>query len=316
LLGFIGAVIIAYFIILGSYGFSFQAPPKITQGLSTELNSFANYTAPSNFDSIYEKIRPILIPDYFFKGLVQVGVHAAGGHSSYLLGQTSGTGWWYYFPVTILFKTPIPIFIFLVLSIVYFKKVKNKDIFDEYLLIIPPIIFLAFAMYSKADLGIRHILPIFPFIFVFISKTINLIDFKKWRVATIGFIILLIWYFVSTLTSFPNSIAYFNEFAGGPNGGYKILTDSNLDWGQDVFRIKSYIKENNLENIYLVYNWNGNQYLMKHDLVYPNLPSDRRVSNANVIISASALVGDSGYDWLKVYPKTQITPGVFLVEVN
>ncbi len=315
LLGFIAAGFITFLIIWGTYGFSSEAPPKISRGLSVELNAWAPYTAPGTFDSFYQKIRPVLIPKYFYKGLVMVGVHAAGGHSAYLLNQTSKTGWWYYFPVAIFFKTPIPIFILLFLSIFYFRKIRAKDIFDEYLLIIPAVVFLAFAMYSKADLGIRHILPIFPFIFVSISKAINLIDFKKWRWATVGFIILIAWYLSSALTSFPNYIAYFNEFADGSYGGYKILTDSNLDWGQDVFRIKDYVEKKQINDYYLVYGWDGAQFLQKNGLKYKTLSSDERV-RGKVIISASSLVGDPGFSWLKVYPRTQITPGVFLISVN
>lgn len=315
ILGLVAAGIIAFIIIWGTYGFSLQAPPKISRGLSIEINAWTPYTAPSTFDPVYQKIRPVLIPKYFYKGLAMVGIHAEGGHSSYLLGQTSNTGWWYYFPVAIFFKTPIPIFILLLLSVFYFRKIRVKEIFDEYLLIIPAVVFLAFAMYSKADLGIRHILPIFPFLFLFIAKIINLIDFKKWGWATVGFVILILWYLSSALTSFPNYIAYFNEFAGGSRGGYKILTDSNLDWGQDVFRIKDYVEKNQIKDYYLVYGWDGEQYLQKNGLKYKTLFPNERVQG-KVIISASSLVGDSGYSWLKNYPRTQITPGVFLITVN
>ncbi|OGD56954.1 hypothetical protein A2V71_03130 [Candidatus Berkelbacteria bacterium RBG_13_40_8] len=315
LLGLITVGVIAYLIIWGTYGFSIQAPPKISQGLAAEINTWAPYETPDSFDKIFKKVRPILIPNYFYKGLAMVGIHAAGGHSSYLLGQTSGTGWWYYFPVAIFFKTPIPIFILLFLSVFYFKKIRAKDIFDEYLLIIPVVIFLAFAMYSKADLGIRHILPVFPFLFVFISKTINLINFKKLSYATIVFALLIAWYLISAIISFPNYIAYFNEFADGSKGGYKILTDSNLDWGQDVFRIKSYVEKNQITDYYLVYGWDGEQYLHKNELNYKTLLPDENV-RGKIIISASSLVGEPGYSWLKEYPRTQITPGVFLITVS
>jgi len=314
--GFIASGLIAYLIILAIYGFSLQAPPIITQGLGAEINAYANYTAPNTFDTFYPSIRSFLIPADFFKGLVMVLIHAGGGHSSYLLGHTSGTGWWYYFPVAIFFKTPISVFILLILSIIFFRKIKAKNIFDEYLLIIPPVVFLLFAMASKADLGIRHILPIFPFIFIFIAKTINLVDFKKWGWTAIGLILLIGWYLFSTLMSFPNYLAYFNEFAGGSKGGYKILTDSNLDWGQDVFRIKDYIDKNNIQKPYMVYGWDGNDYLKKQGIIdYIDLaPNDKNIQG-DVIISASSLVG-TDYNWLEKYPRTQITPGVFLVRID
>jgi len=315
ILGFISVLIISFFVIWGSYFFTISAPPKINDPLSIEIMKVTTYNIPITYDNAFSKLRSIIIPKDFYKGFLLVGRHALGGQSSYLLGQTSNQGWWYYFPVGILFKTPIPIFIFFLLAIIYFRKAKSKDIFDEYLLIIPPTIFLAFSMYSKADLGVRHILPIFPFLLVFASKSINLINFKKINVWAIFFGILIVWYFTSAIMSFPNYIAYFNEFAGGSKGGYKIMTDSNLDWGQDVFRIKDYIQKNNLQNVYLVYNWDGDMYLEKYGIDFKPLSPGERNIKGNVIISASSYVGGD-YNWLQKYPKTEITPGVFLVEVN
>jgi len=315
LIGFFVSIIISYFVILGSYSFKLQAPPVATIGISNEINQYDNHSFTTKFDNLYSKVRPIIIPADYFKGISLLSSHALGGQSAFLLGQNSNTGWWYYFPVAIFFKTPIPIFILPILAIVYFRKIKAKDIFDEYLLTIPPIVFLALAMYSKADLGIRHILPIFPFVFLFISKTINLIDFKKMKFQTIGFVILIAWYLASALISFPNYLAYFNEFAGGPNGGYKILADSNLDWGQDVFRIKDYMTQNDIQKPYMVYGWDGDSYLQKYSLDYVNLaPGDTNIKG-DVVIGASALEG-TDYNWLLKYPRTQITPGVFLVNVN
>lgn len=279
LLGILLSSIVSFLIIWGTYGFSIQSPK------------------------------------YFYKGLVMVATHSAGGHASYLLGQTSNTGWWYYFPVAIFFKTPIPIFIFLLITIIYFKKIKSKDIFDEYLILIPLIVFLLFAMISKANLGVRHVLPILPFLILFISKSINLIDFKKWRLGTIGFIVLIFWYFVSSVFSFPNYLAYFNEFAGGPKNGYKILTDSNLDWGQDVFRIKKYMDENNLDHVYLVYPWDGDEILKYYGINFTPLKPDDRQAKGKAVVSATYYETDA-YKWLKQFPMEQITPGVFLVELN
>ena len=315
LVGLISVLIISFFVIWGSYFFNVSPPPKINDPLSTEIMKTTSYNVPTTYDFAFSKIRGIIIPKDFYKGFILVVRHALGGQSSYLLGQTSNQGWWYYFPVGILFKTPIPVFIFFLLAIIYFKKTKSKDIFDEYLLIIPPVIFLAFSMYSKADLGVRHILPIFPFLLVFASKSINLINFKKINVWAIFFGFLIVWYLASAITSFPNYIAYFNEFAGGPKGGYKIMTDSNLDWGQDVFRIKDYIQKNNLQNVYLVYGWDGDMYLEKNGIDFKPLSSGERNIKGNVIISASLYV-DENYSWLKKYPSKQITPGVFLIDVN
>lgn len=276
---YIGILIITTLVVWGSYGFSLQAPAD------------------------------------FYKGFIFVTTHALGGHGSFLLGQNSSTGWWYYFPVAIFFKTPIPIFILFALTLIYFRKIKSKDKFDELLVILPMVIFLGFAMYSKANLGIRHILPIFPFLFLFISKSINILDFKKELWVKIMFGVLIIWYTVSALIQYPNYIAYFNEFAGGSKNGHKILTDSNLDWGQDIVRIQEYINNNDIKVDYLVYPWDGDRALRYYDLNYPVLEPENINARGNVIISATYYETEA-YSWLNKFPMQEITPGVFLVTIQ
>lgn len=321
LLGLISLIPIIFLIAWATYGFSIKPPTEIYNTLSTEIRKFSSYNIPSTYNYLFSTFRPYLVPEYYYKGLLLVTRHALGGQDSFLLGMTSKVGWWYYFPVVIFFKTPIPIFILLAVTIIYFKKIRSKDLpageaglFDEYLLVIPPILFLIFAMYSKADLGIRHILPIFPFIFVFIAKSINLIDFRKLKLATIGFIILILWYLMSAATSFPNYLAYFNEFAGGPNGGHKILSDSNLDWGQNIYRIRNYVNKNPQTKFYIIYNWDGQVALNYYGLGNMNLPENHGQINGEVIISDSDLTNEN-YSWLKNYPSKQIAPGVFSFRV-
>lgn len=316
LLGLILLIPATFLIVWASYGFSLSAPTEISGSLSVEIRKFSPYNVLPVYDHLFNTFRPYLIPDYYYKGLLMVTRHALGGHSSYLLGVVSKVGWWYYFPVVIFFKTPIPIFVLLTITIAYFKKIRSNDIFNEYLLIIPSVLFLLFAMYSKADLGIRHILPIFPFIFVFTSKSINLINFNKLKWATVGFIVLILWYLISTITSFPNYLSYFNEFAGGSNGGYKILSDSNLDWGQNIYKIKNYIEENPnySRNFYIVYPWDGEAALSYYGLGNMELPENPGQIEGEVIISSSELTNEK-YSWLKNYPSKQIVPGVFSFDV-
>ena len=275
ILGYVGVLIISLMVIWATYGFS--------------LNFLANY----------------------YKGISFVLQHALGGHGSFLLGQNSNVGWWYYFPITILFKTPIPIFILLILTIIYFKKIHSKDLFDEYLLIIPPIIYLVFAMISKADLGIRHILPIFPFLFVFIAKSTNILEFTKLIWLKIIIVISIVWYLISALVSFPNYLAYFNEFVSGPKGGYKILADSNLDWGQDIYRLKDYLTNHNIDKIYLVYPWDGDSALNYSGINFEPLTPAMQNVKGPVVVSATYFQTDV-YKWLKKYPFEQITPGLFI----
>lgn len=313
--GYALILVLTFVIVWASYGFSLSVPSQPAVSLSNELTNWVEHSVPNTYDRLFEIVRPILVPADFYKGFVMVARHAIGGHGSYLLGQNSDTGWWYYFPVTIFFKTPIPIFILLGLAIIYRKKLKTQNYFDDLILLLPPIIYLLLTINSKADLGIRHILPIFPFILTYIAKSANLIDFKKFKIPAIVITISLLWYLISAIFNFPNYMAYFNEFAGGPKNGHKILTDSNLDWGQDIYRIKNYIDQNQVQVSYLVYPWDGDDALNFYGLNYPELKPENTTAKGKVIISATYYETDV-YQWLKQYPMEEITPGVFLVTIN
>jgi len=312
--GFFGALIIGFIIIWASYGFSIEAPPKPIKSLSANINLWTNFSVPAGFDGIFQKIRPVMFPAQFYKGLFLVGRHALGGHGSFLLGKTSSTGWWYYFPVAIWYKTPIALFIFLILAIIFGRQLRAKEKFDEIVLTLAPLIFLIFSMFSKADLGIRHVLPIFPFLAVLASKSINLTNLKITAEAFI-FYGLIIWYFISSASSYPNYLAYFNEAAGGPKNGYRILTDSNLDWGQDMFRIKKYLDEHQISDGYILYPWNGNESLRYYEINLKPFPWGDRSIKGYVIVSAT-YYQLAELKWLDQYPRQQITPGVFIFKLD
>ncbi len=315
LTGFLGSSAIAFLIIWASYGFLVDRLPVPIGTFSENIKMWTSYNIPTFFDGVFNKIRPFLFPAEFYKGFFLVFRHALGGHSAYLLGQNSNTGWWYYFPVAIFYKTPLAFFVLLGMSIGNYRKIKTNILFDELLIIIPPIIFLIFAMYSKADLGVRHVLPIFPFLAIYASRTVNLINFSKFNWAMAGFLLLILWYGFSSVINFPDYIAYFNETAGGGKGGYRILTDSNLDWGQDISRIKNYLDENKLQNPYVVYPWDGEDALRSYGIESKLLLPEDINAKGDVIMSATYLQSGA-YDWIKIFPNEQITPGVFIFHLN
>ena len=109
-------------------------------------------------------------------------------------------------------------------------------------------IFILF-MLNNMTAGLRHILPIYPFLFVFVSKI------AKMKKAWISFAIigLILYYAVSSLLIFTNYLAYFNEFAGGPANGYMHLVGSNLDFGQDLPGLREFMDKNNIKKINLSY---------------------------------------------------------------
>src|SRR5271154_2685323 len=89
-------------------------------------------------------------------------------------------------------------------------------------------------MASDLNIGIRHVLPLYPFIFVAMGWAATM-AWERWRRGT-GVVLLIVMsaLAVESLGAFPNFIPFFNAAAGGSTGGFHLLGDSNLDWGQDL----------------------------------------------------------------------------------
>ncbi len=168
---------------------------------------------------------------------------------AYLFGKISTGGWWYYYLVTFLVKTPLPVLILIVLIIIRLLHMRRWSR-DLPLLIVPAVIFGGL-LFSAHDLGYRYVLPVLPFIYVACADVIALASRKRWT--TIGVLVLLVWQMVGTLRIYPYYLTFFNEAAGGPGNGRFVLSDSNLDWGQDLPGLKAYLDQHAISDLNFSY---------------------------------------------------------------
>jgi len=212
--GAIAALFIAWLVIWSTYGYETKPAPVVDDYTTTilTLNNYpADWLPQSTKDSsnhLLSTARPLLIPREFFKGSFQVVSHVNGGHSSFLLGETSDKGWWYYFPVVFLFKTPIAtLFLLALLAYLYFRRRGSGAV---WFFGTAAVAYLLIAMMSKADLGIRHVLPIFPVLYVVVPYV--LLSMKKIRLAVTIALVLLV---AEVVFAFPYSNILFSVFGLG-----------------------------------------------------------------------------------------------------
>ncbi len=158
----------------------------------------------------------------------------------YLNSDFKKGGWWYYFLEGFAIKTPIPFLIFLAWSLILFKKFKG-DSLDKLFLLVPAALLMVFTSLQAHNLGVRYLIPVYPFLAVYSGGVISRINKKALLTALIP---LSIWHAFSSLNSHPNQLAYFNEFIGGSDNGYKYMDDSNIDWGHDLKRLKKFVDKN------------------------------------------------------------------------
>jgi hypothetical protein len=197
------------------------------------------------------------------------------GHPAFLMGQRSTKGWWYYFPITLAIKTPLPATIALLCAIV--SNVYKRYARAEWALLLIPAIYLGLSTRSLLNIGYRHLLPMLPFLWTYVGRLGPVLADvlggvgRRWAVS--GGLALAIWLVSGTLGLAPNYLAYFNELAGGPDGGWRYLVDSNLDWGQELPAIKAYVDQNGISRLHL--SWFGSTYphLYGLDIEYRALPS-------------------------------------------
>ena len=180
---------------------------------------------------------------------------------AYLCGHISPVGWWWYFPFAILVKTPIATLLATAVAAWLAIRALRQGRFAEpgrqwsaLCLAIPVAVFLASAMASSLNIGLRHVLAIYPFAFV----AIGCVAASVWRTAQrnakitiIGLGLLLA---IESLSVFPDYIPYFNVIAANaPGGKLALLGDSNLDWGQDLLLLVDWQKQHPDEKLYLCY---------------------------------------------------------------
>lgn len=184
----------------------------------------------------------------FFEGLRGVLTMTQKGQPTFLFGRHSETGWWYYFPALFLIKTPLPLLLGL---LAVAGAALRKRIRIPWYVWLPPLVYFALLCRSDIQIGHRHLLPMYPFLFL--AAGLFLADRLPRRPWAILAAVLGLWYAAGTLHAAPYFLAYFNEAGGGPANGYRYATDSNVDWGQGLRALRDYVRREGIGGFYLSY---------------------------------------------------------------
>ncbi len=342
----LAVVIIGYLLVWPVYQFHVWNYPPERQKSDTEFILASFPLRPVADLTVWMADQPLLRPyAQYMLGLLMVFQRTGGGNTTYFMGEISATAWKSYFPTIYILKEPIPALIFLAIAFALvinglFRRNQNnlkkwiKNHIDELTWVVIIGIYWASSISGNLNIGLRHVLPTFPFIYLLISGKI-----AQWikpegqrfpspiKLSLVA--ILALWYVIESLLTFPHYLAYFNELAGGPANGYKYAADSNLDWGQDLKRLKDFVEKNKIEKIKVDYFGGGSpQYYLgdKYEKLDAN-NSDQR--HGWIAVSATLLQGGRGqaakgydrdttyYNWLNQYqPVTQIGYSIFVYKLE
>ncbi len=226
---------------------------------------------PSGYNNLYGTYLAQINDNPVFKPLVQyvLGVlmvinRVQSGNITYLMGEVTNQSFAWYFPISFVLKTPLPMLILLFGAIVagvvsYLRKSPLKvwsnfkgyarDHFSELTSILFVIYYSYISITGNLNLGIRHLFPMMPFVFILVAKkALDLYhkpkrkSYKRAAGAAIAF--LTAWYVVVAFAQFPSYIPYMSEPFGGSSKAAQYLSDSNVDWGQDAKRLVEYVNNN------------------------------------------------------------------------
>ena len=242
--------ILAVAVLWASYGFRLH--PRA--GVSAEAQ-VAAYAARLNHPIQQKLIIAFdhwhLLPEAYLDGLADVGFTAGFSHT-YLLGKVYTHGQWFYFPAAFLIKSTLALLVLLLLVPIAIALRGPERKREIWFLAIPAVIYFGVAMLSGMNIGVRHILPVYPFLMIFAGWAAAELIRRKRRWAY-AIVLLLALDAVSSLRVFPVYLAYANELWGGPANTYKYLSDSNVDWGQQLKAVKKYLDARHVKNCWFAY---------------------------------------------------------------
>lgn len=245
---FAAVLVVSYATVWAIYGFRYAARPDHLQIFPTLAQYAAGLKNPLEHSVLMFCAAHHLLPEAYLFGWVDI-LLIPGERPTFLFGHVLSSGRWYFFPAVFLIKSTLTLLVLLVL--LPFARIHGKR--REFIyLALPAAVYMAASIASMLNMGVRHILPIFPFCIVLAAASAAAF-LSRSLPARVGVCALLLLTVVSSLHAFPDYLAYANEAAGGPSHTYRLATDSNADWGQTLKWTKSYLDKNPTPDCWLSY---------------------------------------------------------------
>jgi hypothetical protein len=204
---------------------------------------------------------------YYLVGIDHIRRRVSDSTRPFFLGRVVTASAPSYFPVLYLIKEPLALHVLTLVVLLFAPWWPRRPVFrggwlrahfTECALVVVCVLYWCVSVLSSLQIGVRHVLPTFPFVYTLVGAGIAAIASGLegrglQRTFGVALVVLLAWQAVTILRVHPSYIAYFNEIAGGPDGGAEWAGDSNLDWGQDLRRLERFMNARGIDEIRLDY---------------------------------------------------------------
>jgi 4-amino-4-deoxy-L-arabinose transferase-like glycosyltransferase len=247
---FAAIVVIGVLVLWSFYGFRYAARPN-GLNLSTSLH---DYTAPLshfNASAILTIARLHLLPESYLMGLVDVK-RMAQFYPTFIFGTVYPHGQWWYFPILILIKTTLALLALVTLAFFAILTGRLSKRRELAFVLIPCLVYLGSAILAGMNIGARHILPLYVFASILAAAGIVALSLTNRRWLWVG-AALIVLHIASSLAAFPNFIPYANEAWGGQRNVHNLLSDANVDWGQQLLQVKQWQDKHPNEECWFAY---------------------------------------------------------------
>lgn len=222
-LGVMAHMVAGFVVVWAMYGWSFEPAPSGLSG--AYYTDWRILRAAAGFGLVDTLREWRLLPEAFLYGQTQTLLLAAE-RPAFMNGSYSLHGWWTFFPYTFVMKTTLAALAFIAVGIVIgAREVKTRP------LLVLVLVYGLFAVSSSLNIGHRHLLPIYPALFVLAGSVTKLLHHRMVSVVVVA---ALTTHVGASLRIAPHYLSFFNVLGGGPAKGYLRLVDSSLDWGQDL----------------------------------------------------------------------------------
>jgi hypothetical protein len=255
------------------YGFRFRASPDSTFAFDWQVQ-FSKGTSVTKAVAFARRYQ--LLPEAFLNGFLYMSDQAQV-RSAFAFGNYSVTGWWWYFPAAFLVKNPLCTLLILALGARAYVRRSREGTTRDHFLVIPLIIYGVFSISGRLNIGIRHFFPVFPLLFILGAGAVRQREGSPGLPGRGLIALLLAGVVVECSLGIPYSLAYFNGPSLAVWKRHEMLVDSNLDWGQDLSRLKAYMTKNGIPSLKLAYFGNGSprQLGLDHEMLpSPNMYQD------------------------------------------
>ncbi len=274
-------------------------------------------------DASYRVAEAFVVPaPALFHGLAALSLKDVNGHEGYLLGHTRLTGWWYYFPVALAVKTPLAFLVLIAIgAVVLIGESRREHDWELAAPVVAAGAILMVTLPSHIDIGLRHILPIYPLLAIVGAVGAQRLYSRTASRMTAALVVVLVgWQVVASIAAHPDYLAYFNEIAS--RHPEQVLVDSDLDWGQDLWRLSAALRAKRIDSVSLVYA--GSPAIDLSQFGLPRFRELKPYERADGWIAISLLrlkAGGMGfppdaYAWLNAYrPDSRVGRSIWLYHV-